>query len=131
MTIEFLRIPTFRDSHPKPHNICGVTKITCDTPYGYGYFVTSISYDITYVTSDFRHVKCVETGKYFVQDGKWVAWLPTYETADEPDPEDKTLGAWLKNPVYGYYCSECFYYGWNGLQEFCPSCGAKMILEEE
>ena len=136
MNIEMLQKPNWCRQNPEPYILNCIDKITCDTVYGYGNFSTCFDNEmIVYVTDCFRHVKNADTGKYYVKDGKWVAWLDTYEgDGDEPDPEKKVLGTWQKDPkLFDWVCSECGYRTWRSdfAQEFCPGCGAKMILEEK
>ena len=133
MNIEMLQKPNWRCQNPEQYILNCIDKITCDTVYGYGYFSTCFDNEmIVYVTDCFRHVKNADTGKYYVKDGKWVAWLDTYtdETDESEGPEEKALATWQKDPVYGYVCSKCGYEEWHQIEEFCPQCGAKMIVEE-
>ena len=133
MTIEMLQKPNWLRQNPEPYILNRISKITCDTDYGYGYFATCFDNEMVFVTDCFRHVKNADTGKYYVKDGKWIAWLDTYtdETQETDELEEKVFAAWQKDPVYGYACSKCGYEEWRQIEEFCPQCGAKMILEEK
>ena len=59
------------------YSLGGVVKITNETEYGEGHFAVVIFDRRVFYTEAFEFVRCRETGKYFVKDGKWVYDHPT------------------------------------------------------
>ena len=57
----------------RPYLIVGVKEITDKTEYGIGHFAITIFDRRVFITDCYEYVKDVESGKYFVKKGKWVA----------------------------------------------------------
>lgn len=56
----------------EPYRLGGVKEITDKTKYGRGHFAITIFDTRIFITELFDYVKDVDSGKYYVKDGKWV-----------------------------------------------------------
>lgn len=54
------------------YRLGGVKEITDKTKYGRGHFAITIFDTRIFITEFFDYVKDVDSGKYYVKDGKWV-----------------------------------------------------------
>lgn len=69
MTLELKRYKDdFFDNSTEPYRLWGVKDVINKA----GYFVISIFDRRLFSTRDFEYVRCVETGKYYINNGKWV-----------------------------------------------------------
>lgn len=62
----------FFNNSTKPYSLGGVKEITSNTEYGDGHFAITIFDRKVFLTDAFEYVKDLDSGKYFVKDGKWI-----------------------------------------------------------
>lgn len=62
----------FFNNSTEPYRLGGVEDVTDKTEYGEGYFAITIFDRRVFFVKDFKYVRCVETGKCYVDSGKWV-----------------------------------------------------------
>ena len=74
MTIELKQYKSdFFNNSTKPYHLWGVKSITNNTVYGEGHFAITIFDTKVFITGRFEYVKDADSGKVFVENGKWVA----------------------------------------------------------
>ncbi len=132
MTLELLQYPNWVHLKQTPYRLGGVEKITCDTELGYGHFSTKIFDTRTFCTDMFEYVRNVDTGKFYVKDGKWVALCATYEgNGDQSNPKKLCHGTYIRILEGALLkCSICgAVFDPICIKEFCHECGAKMHLD--
>ena len=62
----------FFNNSTEPYRLGGVEDVTDKTEYGGGYFAITIFDRRVFFVKDLKYVRCVETGKCYVDSGKWV-----------------------------------------------------------
>lgn len=62
----------FFNNSIEPYRLGGVEDVTDKTEYGEGYFAITIFDRRVFFVKDFEYVRCVETGKYYINNGKCV-----------------------------------------------------------
>lgn len=73
MTLELKRYKDdFLTIQQNQYRLGGVEDVTDKTGYGEGHFAISIFDRRIFLVKDFEYVRCVETGKYYINNGKWV-----------------------------------------------------------
>lgn len=73
MTLELKRYKDdFFNNPTEPYRLGGVEDVTGKTEYGEGYFAITIFGRRLFSAKDFEYVRCVETGKYYINNGKRV-----------------------------------------------------------
>lgn len=73
MTLELKQYYSdFFNNSTKPYLLDGVKEITSNTEYGDGHFAITIFDRQVFLTDAFEYVKDLDSGKYFVKDGKWI-----------------------------------------------------------
>ena len=74
MTLELKQYKDkFFNNSTESYVLGGVKKITDKTVYGEGHFSITIFDERFFITSCFEYVKDRDSGKMFVENGKWVA----------------------------------------------------------
>ena len=73
MTLELKQYKSdFFNNSTKPYHLGGVKLITNNTIYGEGYFAITVFDTRAFVADCFEYVKDSDSGKFFVENGKWV-----------------------------------------------------------
>ena len=74
MTLELKQYKSdFFNNSTKPYRLGGVKLITSDTIYGKGHFAITIFDTKVFLIDCFEYVKDADSGKFFVENGKWCA----------------------------------------------------------
>lgn len=74
MTLEMKQCKNeFLKNSTDPYRLGGVKDITNETIYGEGFFAITIFDTRIFVTDLFEYVKDADSGKMYVENGKWVA----------------------------------------------------------
>ncbi len=72
MTLELKRYKSdFFNNSTEPYLLGGVKDITSETVYGKGHFAVTIFDTRVFVADYFEYVKDSDTGKVYVENGKW------------------------------------------------------------
>ena len=73
MTLELKRYKDdFFNNSTEPYRLGGVKDVTDKTEYGEGHFAITIFDSRLFCGKDFEYVRCVENGKCYINNGKWV-----------------------------------------------------------
>ena len=74
MILELKRYKSdFFNNSTEPYHLGGVQSITNNTVYGEGYFSITIFDTRVFIADCFEYVNDADSGKVFVENGKWVA----------------------------------------------------------
>lgn len=67
-----LELKQHKYNSTKPYRLYGVKSITSNTIYGKGHFAITIFDTKVFFADCFEYVKDADSGKLFVENGKWV-----------------------------------------------------------